>query len=531
MEAEVTELPDQTPNIRRWPVYFSYLAAYGMVICFATIFIQFLLWIAPGLDSRGMLIVCGLASLEAFISFWLVTHLPTAQKQLAFYRVTELGIILIVLKLFTELRAGPVSFWNNVSLWPVEFPFNVLTGNYILTVLPVLASWQISNLLAADLSLLGADEASTPDERIKTTPLRVLILRRFLGLGMAVVILACIPPQTVIPTPLPVAPNAVPAVVAYFVLGLILVSLTRYVNLETTWWQARLQVPVQIPRRWFAYSALVLAVLVVVTGWLPTNYDMGLLATFKAVLLFINQFILTLYGLILLLFSLIAQLIGKQPTVTRQEQIPTPPPIPPSAATASAINWNLVKSIFLWGSLIILAIVALRQYIAFNQEISQELKRFRPIRWLITAWERFKATLKKVNKTVGKFIQDSLDRLRRDRMEPDKTGEWDFINPRRLSPRQKVIFYYLALVRRAREAGIPRQDGQTPYEYAHSLKSRLKEENEGVDAMTESFIEARYSRHDIPAKQARRAESIWVTIRQVLRNARRSPQEDKTKLD
>ena len=57
-----------------------------------------------------------------------------------------------------------------------------------------------------------------------------------------------------------------------------------------------------------------------------------------------------------------------------------------------------------------------------------------------------------------------------------RTGEWDFINLRRLTPRQKVLFYYLALVRRAKEAGIPRKDGQTPYEYARSLTSSLVEE-------------------------------------------------------
>ncbi len=55
-----------------------------------------------------------------------------------------------------------------------------------------------------------------------------------------------------------------------------------------------------------------------------------------------------------------------------------------------------------------------------------------------------------------------------------------FINPRRLSPRQKVIFYYLAMVRRAREAGLPRQDDQTPYEYARSLTSSLEDGKQDV---------------------------------------------------
>ena len=169
----MNEAPDQTANRRRWAVYSSYLAALGMVVCFAAIFIQFIQWLVPGLDVRGMLLACALTALEAFISFWLVRHLPTAEKQPAFYRVTEFAILLVALKVFTELRAGPESFLTNVILWPVQFPFNILNGRYIFTLLPALASWQAANLLAGDLSLLGLDEASLPNERTKATPLRL----------------------------------------------------------------------------------------------------------------------------------------------------------------------------------------------------------------------------------------------------------------------------------------------------------------------------------------------------------------------
>jgi hypothetical protein len=57
----------------------------------------------------------------------------------------------------------------------------------------------------------------------------------------------------------------------------------------------------------------------------------------------------------------------------------------------------------------------------------------------------------------------------------------------------------------------------------------LNEEKEGVDTMTEAFIEARYSRHDIPAKTAHRAESVWETIRRMLKNVRKASQEEKPK--
>ena len=526
----MTEAASLNAGRRRWPVYASYAAACGMIICFAAIIIQFLLWLFPTLDTRGMVFACTLAVLEAFFSFWLVARLPTAQRQITYYRGTELVILLVALKLFTEMRAGPASFWNNFLLWPVQFPFNIITVQYFLTLVPVLAAWWVGNLFAADLSLFGTEDASTLDERFKTTSVRNQILRRFLNLGIFVVLLAGVPLQNVLRTSLPAASNAIPAVIAYFILGFSLLSLTRYLALETAWWQAKLHVPVQIPRRWFAYSALILAVLVLLISWLPTNYGMGLLDTLNAVFHILYLFILALYGLFLLVLSLFAHLLARTSTGS-QTPIPqiTPPPESLPAANASTINWELVKSVLLWGSLVVLVIVALRQYIAYNRDLSEELRRFRPMRWLFAAWGRFKASFKKANKSVGAFIQNSLKRLRRMGPEPTRPGEWDFINPRRLPPRQKVIFYYLALVRRAREAGLPRLDGQTPYEYARSLTSNLEEEKNDVDAMTESFIEARYSRHDIPAKTARRAENLWETIRKVLQNKRRSSQEGKQK--
>jgi hypothetical protein len=526
----MTEAPGPFAGRQRWPIYASYAAACGMVICFAIIFVQFLLWLFPTLDISGLVFVCTLVVMEAFLSFWLLKHLPTAQRQIAYYRGTELVILLVALKLFTELRAGPASFWKDILLWPVHFPFNILTGQYFLTILPVFASWWAGYLFTADLSILGTEDASILDERFKTTPVRTVILRRFLSLGIFIVLLAAIPAQNVFKTSIPVASKGVPAAVCYFVLGIILLSLTRYITLETNWLQARLHIPVQVPRRWFAYSAIILAALILLISCLPTQYGMGFFDTLNAVFFLLYQFVLFLYGLFLLVFSLIASLLTRKPpdmqaSIPQITHTPENPPVP----NASTYNWDLVKSIFLWGSLIVLVIVALRQYIAYNRDLSEELRRFRPLRWLLSAWDRFITSFKKANKSFGGFIQNSLKRLRSMGPESAKPGEWDFINLRRLPPRQKVIFYYLALIRRAKEAGFPRREGQTPYEYAQSLASILEEARGGVDAITESFIEARYSRHDIPAKTAIRAASIWETIRRVLRNVRGSRQEDKSK--
>jgi hypothetical protein len=530
METHMTEAPGQFEDRQRWLIYASYATACGMVICFAIIFVQFLLWLFPALDTRGLVFVCTLVGMEAFLSFWLVKHLPTAQRQITYYRGTELVILLVAVKLFTELRAGPASFWKDILLWPIHFPSNILTGQYFLTMLPVLASWWAGYLFAADLSMLGTEDASILDERFRETPVRTVILRRFLSLGIFIVLLAAIPAQNIFQISMPVASKGVPAAICYFVLGIILLSLTKYITLETDWHKARLHIPVQVPRRWFTYSAIILAALVFLISWLPTHYGMGFFDTLNAVFFLLYQFVIFLYDLFLLVLSLIARLLTRNPPdgqapISQATRPPENPPVP----NTSTYSWDLVKSIFLWGSLIVLVIVVLRQYIAYNRDLSEELRRFRPLRWFLSIWDRFITSFRKANKSFGGYIQNSLKRLRSPGPKSAKVGEWDFINLRRLSPRQKVIFYYLAVVRRAKEAGFPRRESQTPFEYARSLDSNLKEAKGGVDAITESFIEARYSRHDIPAKAAMHAASIWETIRRVLRNVRRSHQDDKSK--
>jgi len=512
---------------RNYPLVASYAVVLGMLICLSIVVIGFLQWLVPGWYAGGMVIVCALAAIEAAASHRLIQQLHTAQHQLLFYRITEWILILLALKIFTELSLGPANFWNNIQLWPLNFPLNIFNTSMLLTILPVAVIWGVSNLFDNDLMLMGTFESYLTEEGVKTTTVRNLILRRFLNVGMFLVALAGIPPQSVIPGPLPVTSNAAPAVVMYFVLGIILLSLTRYSYLSTLWRQAKVKIPIQIPRRWFAYSAGIIVVLALLIFTLPANYGMGLMDTLSAIFGIIYRIAAFIYSFIFLLINYLSQLLLRPSQRLLPEPIvpPAPPAQSPLPAGTPAGYWKLLESILFWGALAVLVIVALRQYILFNKDLADELKHFRPFRWLALFWKRVTASVKKANKSVGIFVQSSLKRLRSSRRTPTDLTDWDYINPRRLNTRQKILFYYLALLRRADQAGLPRRQGQTPYEYARTLTSTLEEGKDGVEALTGSFVEARYSRHDIPREEARRVESLWETIRRLLRNFRKSKQQ------
>jgi hypothetical protein len=94
-----------------------------------------------------------------------------------------------------------------------------------------------------------------------------------------------------------------------------------------------------------------------------------------------------------------------------------------------------------------------------------------------------------------------------------------FFSLRRLSPRQRVLFYYLAMLRRTSEHGLPRQSHQTPNEYAQTLEQQLPEVDEDVNSITGYFNEARFSRHEITIQHAGQVQQFWRRIRDALHNA------------
>jgi hypothetical protein len=73
------------------------------------------------------------------------------------------------------------------------------------------------------------------------------------------------------------------------------------------------------------------------------------------------------------------------------------------------------------------------------------------------------------------------------------------------------------MLRRGGERGYTRGLTQTPYEYARALESQVPEIDQDVDSITEEFIEARYSRHDIPPEHVGLVRRYWERIKRALR--------------
>jgi hypothetical protein len=183
---------------------------------------------------------------------------------------------------------------------------------------------------------------------------------------------------------------------------------------------------------------------------------------------------------------------------------------------------GMVRSIIFWVFFLGIVIFALNQYLCQHEEIIAGLRRIPGWTFLARIGRWFMSLFAGMGREISRIVEKGRARIRALGSDMRSAAQGGYINPRRLSPRQKVFFYYLAFIRRGGEQGIPRQPAQTPSEYAQSLDKALPTAEEDIDQLTGAFIEARYSQHAVKHDDANRVKTIWERIRGVLRGKNKS---------
>jgi hypothetical protein len=123
---------------------------------------------------------------------------------------------------------------------------------------------------------------------------------------------------------------------------------------------------------------------------------------------------------------------------------------------------------------------------------------------------------------LGQEVQQRLVRRQQERRaeQPGTRRRLSFFSLRRLAPRELVRYFYLSTVRRAAQAGQPRQQGQTPYEYETALGAKFAELEPDLHGLTEAFVEARYSRRPVEPDEVKAVKPLWQRIKAALRRRR-----------
>jgi hypothetical protein len=309
----------------------------------------------------------------------------------------------------------------------------------------------------------------------------------------------------------------------YFILALVMLSLTQFALMRTRWLSQRLPVSPVLAMNWIKYGLAFFAILAIVVFFLPTEYSLSLLDTLRYSL----DFLIKAFSILVLLITLpitfcLSLFRFAQPNGGTSEPPPsfTPPPV---ADPRQPLAWlEVLRSLAFWVIFVGIILFAMRYYLMQNSALWNAIRGFPIIHLLAGALGGFWRWLKGTNRQISGFVRRGIKRLRPQRVQLPVQAIRRLFNPARLGPREKIIFYYLSLVQLGGERGIERRPAQTPYQYETRLNSALPEIDQELHELTDRFVEARYSPHPVDEPNANKAASLWERIRAILRDWRKS---------
>lgn len=502
----------------------SYISVILMMTCLGISLASLVVFFIP--DAMMFLPVGGfLIAFESMFSYRFVRQFSADIRERVVYRFSEIILLLLVLKLFVEMRHGIAHFLSNFLQWQEDFLVSFLTPEYLIVVGIMSLVWWLSRWYADDLNEMECDDFILSSASLEALPsnrrgVHQLIIGRILVIGLVMILVTAVAQYLLVSWPeksLTSAPNFI-NVIVYFVFGLLLLSQTNFSALRAVWAYDRAIIDRNLSLRWLFYSVGFLIFLTLFALLLPVRYTLSFLPTLSYLLNSLIEFLNFLISLFLLpfflLFGFFSWLLGVE-TEFEQSVTASPLALPEQIVSGPVPWWELVKSVVFWFVFILIVILAISQYIRQNGRVSSFLRYIFRREWIVSAWQWLCRIFGSFRRGVSVVIQAGIHRLSSVQAKP-ALKRWQFINHRNLSARQRIMFYYLALVRRSGDAGVTRRSSQTPSEYYRSLSSVYPELDSELASMTDAFGEARYSRHSIPDEKASLVRSLWQRLRHSL---------------
>jgi hypothetical protein len=448
----------------------------------------------------------------------------------------------------------PITFWDASLAWGIIILFFVWDG--ALSVAHSLGTLAFQTAEPASASRRGRPTALEWDN----TPYRFAdhngawrhLMRLFIFGGFLTLLftgLALVDVDQLGNPQRPEVGGVMPAVLLYYLLGLILASQTSLDRLRAGWLRGGVAIQPGLARRWLGYSLALMGLGLLLALMLPTSFSdqaadqlpliWRWLWFIRLPLTFIFRLTeLLIGGLAALLFAPFALLFPRAdslnaPAIPTPAPVPTPLPVQPDSGLPPSIGGRL-----LWGLLLYVLPTALLLYAAWNtwrkrKVIWRDLRAFTRAFWQLlreavldlTAafWRIFSFGSPRLLSLAPRAIQERLRRRRARRLgSSDEPSGW--LRLRNLGPRELILYFYVSLLQRAEGVGWKREKGQTPYEYGRDLAQHLPDRKGEVDALTEAFVRARYSPSPVSPDEAQRARGPWQRLRDSMQTRRRAGQ-------
>jgi hypothetical protein len=478
--------------------------------------------LAPSLQPGFILVVSVLAALEAGYAHSLVRARYLSGSDLFRFRVVEYAVYYVLIRLAQLALAGfPPELVASALAAEAEGLLALLVDMPTLLILfvAILVNLMVSETMN-DLDKAEAlPDRDLPPDKHATSPADSLT-GRFFAVGAFMLVLSGLARvrlgEVLDLGRTPVA-GLVLNVLIYFVLGLVLMGRLRLALLSARWQVQGVRTPPELPARWLRYSLAFVGLAGLLAFVLPTGYTSGALGVISDILLLILTVLWLLIAAVLgLIFLPIAWLMGRlfgaqtvAPLQEVQQQI-----MPPSDPAQVASWLAVVRPFVIWTLVIGMVLYVVVTYLRERPELMAALRRLAPFRVLGRLWAALRHRVSGLIAAAEKYSPLAWLRERLAAV-PRRAG---FFRLGAAPAREQVMYYYLSLVRRAGEMGVQRRPAQTPREYQPNLAGELPEVEPEVAALTEAFVEARYSAHPLDPAAPARARALWARLRAALRD-------------
>lgn len=520
-------IPNTTQDSQRFITFINFLLVSGMLSCLAFVTGHFIGIFFPEWTVSGLPVLIFFITLASLIFLYVRTRIHPHGSNPFASTAAEWVLTLLIGKIFLMLQPGAGSFWQELLSWQNGFLLEFFDVQYLLLAFFLFVIWGLTRIISSPLFQLEEDQALMEQEKLGVTfndrqearrsLMGLVFFIGFIMVGMVVIIKGNF--QSIPVTEIPTRAFVI-ALLTYFSLGFIFLSLNYYAILKARWYFNDIQVNTDIAKRWLLFTMIFILVVNLLTIFLPTDFAFGFLPVaqtlFKAIVYIFGILQFLIMVPITFFLSLFGSLLGNQ----ESEQISQPemPEFAPEITqpTTALPWWDMIRSILFWLIFVGVVILAIRYYINNHPGLKDFFTRLRIKAWLAELWKWLKRGLRKVGEAAQETVRKAVQQARNyfsDR-EVKLPSLKDII--RHLPPRQALILTYLDWVHWNDKYGLKRRKSQTPIEYAEAIHQRWPELDAYLIAFTDDFIAARYTHAAINKEQLEEAQSLLAKMKAVI---------------
>ena len=492
-----------------------------MIMCLAVSAVNLVRLVNPAWNGIYFLLGIFIVTVEAIYSYRLLKNYSSWRVSIVRYRLAELVILFLILKLlnFAGMSMAQINAELQAS-W--QDPTNLFSSEFAIMLFLAVLAWLAATDTVDDFEALYNIHTGT------SYALQLLRNRFFWG-GLILVFISGLSHTILVygfeslkdffrPTLGGVLIN----VLVYFMLGLVLMSQINLTRLSVRWHLQDLSPEPGLIKNWGRVGLIFLGLITVIAFILPTHYTMGLLEVAGVLVGGLIQIVIGFYYLLFLLLNFILYLLYRLFGAAAENETPLPPLSPPPLLAESGPppqSWpwlELLQSLFFWLLALGIVVYMVKVYLEDHPNILKQLKNIKLIRFILTELTQLWRLLTKWTRlTIDKLPrQIKLSIPQRENVTPGQFLDW--VGFRRMDSRQRIMAYYLNILRRAEKAGTVRQPHETPYEYEPGLEQTVPEAHEEIKQLTEAFVKARYSRQPVDPAQVATIKVYWQRLKQAL---------------